>query len=204
MFDNLYVLAKEGVCVYSGTPGNLQYFLQESYIIGAEYQLPIEALITLASKGCADERVEELRSKTSSKLKERIERRNDETKPKQIKRQKKLFNFKDVYYLICRGISELFSYKWKSSLFSLFVLLGCLLMVCYAFRDDIGEFSDCFAMNEYKPMSCMDLVVGDHNVEQNITFLILAFYICFIVKGLITMSEKIVKLRIFTNEHQNS
>ena len=190
--------------MYWGAPHYLPYYLRESDISCVEDQVPIETLITIGSKGSGDGTVEKLRSKTSSLLREKIERRIDETKPKLIRRRKKCFNFKDVYFLSLRGLTELISYKYKTSLFALFTIISCALSTCYSFRNDIGEFGDCFALNETKAISCMDMVLADHYVEGNINLIIVAGHFMMIVQCIITLSEKMAKLKVFTNEQQNS
>ena len=54
MLDQLYVLAKGGVCVYSGSPQLLEHHLRECNIICNAYQVPIEHLVTIGSKGLED------------------------------------------------------------------------------------------------------------------------------------------------------
>jgi hypothetical protein len=56
-FDKLYVLAKGGLCVYSGLPQNLGNYLKEFDIICTEIQVPIEVLLKIASNSTEDEMV---------------------------------------------------------------------------------------------------------------------------------------------------
>ncbi|CAG2115224.1 unnamed protein product, partial [Medioppia subpectinata] len=64
MFDNLYVLAKGGQCVYFGPPVHLRHHLSSSNIVCNENQVPIEHLLTIASKGMEDTDVIQLRERT--------------------------------------------------------------------------------------------------------------------------------------------
>jgi hypothetical protein len=64
-FDKLYVLAKGGVCVYSGPAQDLNKHLRECDIICSEIQIPIEVLMKVASNGIKDDRVVKLVNKTS-------------------------------------------------------------------------------------------------------------------------------------------
>src|ERR1700712_2454336 len=113
MFDNLYVLAKGGVCVYSGSPQHLPNHLRECNIVCNENQVPIETLITIGSKDFDDNRIVELKNKTTSKTMESIQRILNETKTKLIKHQNKRFHFKDIYLLLERGITEFIAYNYK-------------------------------------------------------------------------------------------
>ena len=49
LFDNLYVLAKGGICMYNGTPDRLYDHLEEAGIQCKEYQAPVEIVMKLAS-----------------------------------------------------------------------------------------------------------------------------------------------------------
>ena len=100
MIDKLYVLAKGGVCVYSGTPQYLPFHLRECHITCNAYQVPIEYLVTIASKGIEDNSVQLLREKTFRDLNEMIERISSETKLKRIEPKTKKFSYKDIQLLI--------------------------------------------------------------------------------------------------------
>ena len=65
MFDSVYVLAKGGVCVYSGLPQNLRQHLNECRIDCNENQIPIEVLIKLSFKEMSDKNVRQLMQKTN-------------------------------------------------------------------------------------------------------------------------------------------
>ncbi len=49
MFDQLYVLAKGGHCVFSGRPNQLRSYLQECAIDYSDDVLPIEVLLKVSS-----------------------------------------------------------------------------------------------------------------------------------------------------------
>ncbi|CAG2114195.1 unnamed protein product, partial [Medioppia subpectinata] len=64
MFDNIYVLANGGVCLYSGVPHGLRQRLSDCQIECNENQVPIEVLITLSFNGLMDTNVITLCDKT--------------------------------------------------------------------------------------------------------------------------------------------
>lgn len=68
--DQVYVLAKGGVCLYSGPPVSIGSYLQENGCTAAEEtkQPPIEQLIDIACQGAVDETVKMLNSKTNESL----------------------------------------------------------------------------------------------------------------------------------------
>src|SRR5882724_13234187 len=64
MFDNIYVLAKGGVCVYTGEPLNLRQHLIECNINCNENRVPIEVLIKLSFEGIYNQSIKQLSDKT--------------------------------------------------------------------------------------------------------------------------------------------
>lgn len=54
LFDQVYVLAKGGKCVYMGSPNLLRQHLFECGIPCLEWQVPIEVLLKVASKSKKD------------------------------------------------------------------------------------------------------------------------------------------------------
>ena len=50
MFDNIYVLAKGGVCVYSGPPSSLRQHLIDCEIECNKNQIPIEVMLEISTK----------------------------------------------------------------------------------------------------------------------------------------------------------
>ena len=129
MFDKLYVLAKGGVCVYSGTPQQLPNHLEECNIICTENQVPIETLITIGAKGRDDRRIVLLENKTKESFDENfLFNRINQTKPKRIEKHSKRFNWRDIYVLLNRSVSEFFGYKYISNGLSIltFVLTATL------------------------------------------------------------------------------
>jgi ABC-type multidrug transport system ATPase subunit len=60
MFNNIYVLAKGGICVYSDLPQDLKTHLSECDIICNEFQVPIEVLLKVSSEGINDKNVKKI------------------------------------------------------------------------------------------------------------------------------------------------
>jgi len=57
MFDNIYVLAKGGVCVYSGPPQHLKTHLNQCNVECNEFQVPIELILKVCSEGTNDKNI---------------------------------------------------------------------------------------------------------------------------------------------------
>ena len=72
-FDSIYVLAKGGVCVYSGPPSDLREYLMDSEIEFNENQIPIEVLIKISFEGIHNINVKKLSEKTEDDYQAQLE-----------------------------------------------------------------------------------------------------------------------------------
>ena len=204
MFDSLYVLAKGGVCVYSGTPQLLPFYMRKNGINWGRDQVPIETLITIASKGFEDIKIREFRNKTTFEMKNLIEKRILETEEKLIRHRSKWFNIKDVYYLLNRKVVEFFRYKFLSVLLGILVQIFTVVLSTQAFPSKFGEYTDCMSFLTPDNSSCYDLLESEIMVQKNMAFSLYMPWMLLCVQIVITLSDKILRLRVFSNEHQNS
>ena len=203
MFHNLYVLAKGGVCVYWGTPQYLTTHLRECNIICNKNQVPIEMLVTNGSKGIEDNTVVELRNKTSKEVIQSISNRLNETKVKRIERKNKSFSFKDIYLLLNRKFIELIAYKYVS-ISSNIIFLSIVSLLFALISDESGDYEDCIPRNANNNKNCLQQIVLDSKVRLNFLIINFGIWSYQLIQTVITMTDKINRLKLFTNEHQNS
>ena len=204
MFDKLYVLAEGGVCVYSGTPQQLPNHLSECNIICTENQVPIETLITIGAKGRDDPRIVLLENRTKESFNENfLDNRINETKVKRIEKHSKRFNWRDIYILLNRSVSEFFGYKYISDGLSIltFVLSASLLALAFG---KVGQYDDCIVFNDLNNRSCIEQIEIDHKINQNINLIADSIWLGNILHCILYMMEKIKRLNVFANEHQSS
>jgi ABC-type multidrug transport system ATPase subunit len=167
MCDNLYVLAKGGHCVYWGTPTYLNPHLNECNIRCNENQVPIETLITIASKGICDQTVRQLRDKTKRDFNETIDTIISQTKPKVIKNKSKCFSPKDVWILSMRSFVEIYSYKWKTLAINLTLIFTLSLIVTLAYGSKVGQISDCFIFGSLDNKTCFETMETNIEIDFN-------------------------------------
>src|SRR5207249_1216231 len=99
MFDSVYVLAKGGVCVYSGLPQNLRQHLNECRIECTENQIPIEVIIKLSFNGINDKSVRQLTEKYQNL---NINTCNLTKSDRTLTNHSKTFKIIDFWYLLIR------------------------------------------------------------------------------------------------------
>jgi len=205
-FDKLYVLAKGGLCVYSGLPQNLGNYLKECDIICTEIQVPIEVLLKIASNGTEDEMVIKLANKTSQEKCAILESCRKETKlmPNGIPFKSKNFKLLDVWYLLMRSMTYIYISQWKSSIFQLLLYIFYPLIFAQMYNSDIGKPDGCFSFLLELNTTCSKELDDNSLLDQNTKYIATtSIYFMFISLSLsITSFSKEVK--IFVNEHQNS
>ena len=131
MFDNIYVLAKGGVCVYSGLPQNLKQHLIECHIDCNENQIPIEVLLKVSSKDRSDESLNGLKDKKNSEnnnLYEKCLNQKMISYSEQTNTSKR-FSFKDCTQILLQTMTSTRKSHWKVYLifFSFMIFSGVMM-----------------------------------------------------------------------------
>ncbi|CAG2104866.1 unnamed protein product, partial [Medioppia subpectinata] len=170
MCDKLYVLAKGGECVYWGPPSALSPHLHTCGIVLNENQVPIETLITIASKGLSDQNVRQLRDQTTRQFNHEF--RDiivDKTKPKLIKHNKshpKVWTMK-----ICLDFSQKIfernislQMERTGNQFTNHDIYGFIGL-------NVGQFNDCVVIDSREEAknhtSCLDQLDSDNKAYDN-------------------------------------
>jgi hypothetical protein len=208
-FDNIYVLAKSGVCVYSGLPQDLKTHLSECDIICNEFQVPIEILLKISSNRINDNNVQKLYTKTSEIRKIIIQKCNDETfpSPDGIGFKSKRFIAMDFWNLLLRTMTYTFASQWKA-LFAQFIFIEIMgFMGAFFYDSEITKPNGCLDFSSaYFDSTCTETVkkleeesLLSQNIKFNFAFITALTFFELIVTNL-TFSTSV---KIFLNEHQN-
>ncbi len=206
MFDKLYVLAKGGVCVYFGSPQNLNSFLNECEIKCKEFQIPIEVLIKVAINSINNEQVLKMVKKTTKENQKRLNRCLNETElfPDGIPFKSKIFKPIDMWHLLLRTMTCNYISQWKSLLiqFILFVTLPLILKII--FNPNIGIPDGCYSFLHNHNISCSKQLENDSLLDQNIKFLFFISTLAIFIQLTVTTLTFPFEVKIFINEHRNS
>jgi hypothetical protein len=208
-FDNIYVLAKGGVCVYSGLPQDVKTHLSECDIICNEFQVPIEMLVKTASNGINDNKVKKLCTKTSEIRKILIQKCNDETfsSSEGISIKSKRFVAMDFWNLLLRTMTYTFSSQWKA-LFAQFIVIEIIgFMGALFFDSKITKPSGCLEFSSaFFDSNCAETVEKleeESLLSQNIKFNFAYITALTFFELIITNLTFSTSFKIFSNEHQN-
>jgi hypothetical protein len=206
MFDMLYVLAKGGVCVYSGTPKYLTTYLRECDIICSEFQVPIEILLKIASNGIEDKKVMQLMDKTSEDKQKIINKCKNEAKffSNGIPFESKNFKLIDFWYLLSRSMTYTYISQWKSLITQMLFYIFYPLMIANMYNSNIGEPDGCFDFLDNANSSCLKEIEDNSLLDQNQKFVFTTSIFFMFIQLTFTILTFAKEVKIFINEHQNS
>ena len=206
MFDKLYVLAKGGICVYSGPPQELNTHLSGCEIICNEFQTPIEVLLKYSSIGIEDKHVLNLVNKTSLEKDVILIRCKDETIlfPDGIQLRTKRFKLIDLWILLLRTITYTYRYFWKILLTQFVFYIFCGYCLSLFFDKDMGKPSGCISFEEdFKNCNkTTEKLKEESLLAQNIKFTLMSLMIV-LIQFISTTMTFTYEMKVFLNEHRN-
>ena len=208
MFDKLYVLAKDGICIYEGPPRGLTNHLKAVNINLNEDQVPIEYLIKISSRSNDNnDRRARLMARLMSNKRMTLEERCviGAKISNGISQQKVMLNMScHMWFLMMRSIVYTFRHRLSTILFQ-FALIVCLgFLLTKLFDAEIGEPAGCITVGT--PKACNETnatLLADKYLSQNQR---LHFFALLAIQFLITVPTVLIftnEVRLFFNEHKN-
>jgi hypothetical protein len=208
MFDKLYVLAKGGICIYSGPPQDLNKHLNECDINCTEFQVPIKVLLKYACNGFENKYVIKMAEKALQEKEMLLSKCAEEAKlfPNGIQFIAKRFKLIDFWYLLLRTMTITYRYKWKLVLFQIITYQIFGFWLSLFFGADIGKPSGCISFEDDFNSICNktidqleDELLLYNNMKYNFLLIIQLTYLQIVVATLTFTLD----LKIFLNEHRN-
>ena len=205
VFDSLYVLAKEGVIMYSGRPQDLKRHLNKCDIICEENQIPIEILMKIGFNGCSDQTVIQLCAENNEKLKECEEDFNNDMKlsRKGIPIRSKSFSFHELWYLLVRVITYTLRYNWLQICIQITLYwMTALFMVIY-FDFDLEKGNSCLNRIANNCEQSLDSIKNDKLIQYNIIFIMFNSEVILFLTLPLSCLSFASNIKIFSNEYRN-
>ena len=170
-FDSVYVLAKGGVCVYSGFPKNLRQHLNECRIDCNENLIPIEVLLKVCSEEKTSENITQLIVGTNETLKQLNEiclKQNMQSVDENVM-QNKIFSLKDLNILFRRTLRHTFVANWRFFALQLFVFILLSVVMSVHYNLDMIEPKGCITIEGGCKQTPKD-VQNEILIKQNIKY----------------------------------
>jgi ABC-type multidrug transport system ATPase subunit len=208
LFDKIYVLSKGGICVYFGSPQNINSYLKECDIKCQEFQKPIEVLLRHVCNGVKNEQVIKL-SRNALKQKEKILKRcSVETKlfPEGIHFISKRFKLIDFWNLLMRTVTYTYRYFWKFLLLQFVFYVFLAVAMKQFFDPDMGKPSACISFDDDFENTCnktSDKIEEEFLLTQNLTYNIFLITMVTFVQMVTTTMTFTSEVNIFLFEQRN-
>ena len=210
LFDQLYIIAKGGICIYSDSPHLLKPHLNQiTGITLKEDDSPIQEYLRIASNGASDEQVRQLTKASVERDHQRMTYLIDEecafkSIPKGIPHHSRKFCFRDLW----TQVKRLFYFTFIADVRNLYAviivsIIACLLQISITNMDAMIP-SGCRPINiEHFNQTCSDKLKEDRLIG---TFVILMLLYGFLMLSLgIGMNSvmKICFMKVLRNEYRN-
>ncbi|CAG2112831.1 unnamed protein product [Medioppia subpectinata] len=206
MFDNIYVLANGGVCLYSGVPQHLRQHLTDNGIECHENQVPIEVLLKIASKLNGIEMCDTIDATLNNNHginNVPIVLANLRPVFGSLSTSKR-FSFNDIYYLMCRSLTHTFRCRRASVLVQMVTMVTIAATMRYIMSPDIIVPDGCLDIDFGADCTQSDAALRDeilikHNIKYNILLLLSVALVVLIIMSA-TFGQDFC---LFRSEQQN-
>ena len=204
MFDNIYVLAKGGICVFSGPPMFLRQHLNECGVECNENQVPIEVLIKMSEKSVNNTKVMALMNKTNEEIKQSMNGLNEmKVINNGLKKNIKRFSFVHFFHVLTRIFDRTFLSNFKLFVLQLLAFVVMIANSLLMIDQKIYEWDGCIQLNTVPNISCAQQKdqesLSDTNTSFSTFLIIYTSVAIFITIGLVYSKD----MKTFLTEHRS-
>lgn len=204
-FSQLYVLAKGGVCIYSGPPNELESHLvkNKAHFNNHSEEQPIESLIKIACSDLQSAQLQYLANKTLTAENSQIFAHLPQLThlPYGLPAQTKHFSCTDLYLQICRSCRVAFIAQYRLFFGQLFFFIGLTLTFASFFNQKMVAPSGCYSKDSNS--TCENDFFRNLLLTENINYICLNRAVqAYIIMCTSTMLYSSL-VKIFRNEHRN-
>lgn len=206
-FNQVYVLAKGGVCIYSGSPQELQSpFVndKEHHHHHHSEEQPIESLIRIASFDLQNLQLQHLACETLSTENSKIFPHLAQLThlPYGLPAQTKHFSLIDLYLQICRNCRVTFISQYRLFFGQLLFFIGLTFTFASFYNPKMVRPSGCYARDS-KDTACENDFLRNLLLTENINYICLNRAVqAYIIMCTSTMLYSSL-VKVFRNEHRN-
>ncbi|XP_046916133.2 uncharacterized protein LOC124496639 isoform X1 [Dermatophagoides farinae] len=212
LFDKLYILAKGGVCIYSGLPTLLRQNLHEHIgLVHDQSKPPIEEYLAIACKGIDYENVHLLVEATWSQQQTELKQVIPQMKflPQGIIADHKLFSAGDFLLQITRMFQLTFIKQIDFRIITLIMMTLMFFIETNIYDSDMVTPNTCVLAADFSKsygkqnQTCLEKIKDDYRVEFYLNFQCLFIMMLgYLLSGISSLTLSSL-MKIFKNEHQN-
>ena len=204
MLDQVYILARGGVCIYAGAPSQIRSYTHHiPEMHGIECKYPLDLLVSYSCKGSQNSTVQSLaqinnnQNLVSDSLLLKSTREIDEMPFLNRTR----FSLQSVFILSRRYLVYIGGHLWKEWLVlaGLYLSYGYVLSLC--FNRNIVNAAGCTQVGA--DFQSVTFLTDQQNMATNIKYNIVAWCIFLLIVTVQTVVNWFREYELFVNEHQN-
>ncbi|XP_046920577.2 uncharacterized protein LOC124500536 [Dermatophagoides farinae] len=217
LFDKIYILARDGVCIYSGAPKLLRSNLRKQLDKNNDDEIddnnnhrsPIEEYMRIACKGIDDDNVRKLATKCLKNENELLQPWIDRMQflDNGLSIQYKSFNFKDFIYQLIRMFYLIFIKQIKARICTILIFITLFYIHSTMFDPKMVEPNVCTSIFDHDQIwlnrTCPQRVNDDFLIDSYMHYQ--SFAIAFFGYILISLSSIAFGelIKVINNEHRN-
>ncbi|KAH7643184.1 hypothetical protein HUG17_9875 [Dermatophagoides farinae] len=209
MFDLCYVLAFDGLGIYSGPPSGIKSFLTEASSIDNDKRFPIESLIRYSCTGhsnpivqrLAEETDNQIHKITPSLLQDTVHIK-DGVQFHQIR-----FSLRSVAILFRRLVHFSFGYQWPIWLAYTFMYIFISALFRDLFNEKIAELDGCISMDDDFLAICSNVTnqkfIEDLRLVNNVNYVLFSSIAFVLIMSIQMINLFTLELKFFSTQHLN-
>nr|XP_046917174.1 uncharacterized protein LOC124497553 isoform X1 [Dermatophagoides farinae]XP_046917176.1 uncharacterized protein LOC124497553 isoform X2 [Dermatophagoides farinae] len=209
MFDLCYVLAFDGLGIYSGPPSGIKSFLTEASSIDNDKRFPIESLIRYSCTGhsnpivqrLAEETDNQIHKITPSLLQDTVHIK-DGVQFHQIR-----FSLRSVAILFRRLVHFSFGYQWPIWLAYTIMYIFISASFRDLFDEKIAETDGCISMDDDFLAICSNVTnqkfIEDLRLVNNVNYALFSSVTFFLIMNIQMINLFTSELKFFSTQHLN-
>ncbi|KAH9512085.1 ABC protein, sub ABCG [Dermatophagoides farinae] len=209
MFDLCYVLAFDGLGIYSGPPARIKSFLNEVSSIDDDKRFPIESLIRYSCTGhsnpivqrLAEETDNQIHKITPSLLQDTVHIK-DGVQFHQIR-----FSLRSVAILFRRLVHFSFGYQWPIWLAYTIMYIFISASFRDLFDEKIAETDGCISMDDDFLAICSNVTnqkfIEDLRLVNNVNYALFSSVTFFLIMNIQMINLFTSELKFFSTQHLN-
>lgn len=212
LFDQLYVLARGGVCVFSGAPTAITTHLQSvSQIHSQECTYSIELLVKCSCRGHLDPVVQQLVVGNDQQFRQNCKQsilldKQTHLTPDGVIQNRTRFSIASSYVLTLRYLSYIYGHLWRDWLVYVAIFAAYSYVLTLFFEPQIALPSGCVDLEEDFNNTCgrtAEKIEEDEQLKKNFKynfFMYNIFIFLILLQSSLNFRKEVV---YFYNEHRN-
>ncbi|KAH7642902.1 hypothetical protein HUG17_9593 [Dermatophagoides farinae] len=209
MFDLCYVLAFDGLGIYSGQPARIKSFLSETSSIDEDKRFPIETLIRYSCTGHSNSIVQRLAEETDNQINKITPSLLQDTVHIKdgVPFPRMRFSLRSVSILFRRLAHCSIRYQWPLWLTSVIVHAFLGIMILDFFDKKIAEIDGCISIEDDFQAVCLNVTdhkwKNDSRLASNVNFVMFSSLAFFSILNAHISNLFSFEVKFFATQHSN-